>query len=77
MRLTDAGLLVQASVALAIAFLAAPVVRTVTSEINDTVGRAWPFALARCSAPATPGCRDAAAPSVAGRLATHIRTGRL
>jgi len=77
MRLTNAGLLVQVAFALGFALIAAPIVRTVTAELDATVGRAWPFSLARCSSPEAPGCRDAATRSVESRPATHIRTGRL
>ena len=76
MRLTNAGCVVQVAFALGLALIAAPIVRNLTSELNETVGRGWPFSLGHCSSAATPGCRDAAALSVDGR-AVHVRTGRL
>lgn len=76
-RLANAGPLVQAALALGLALIAAPVVRTLTSELDNSVGRAWPFSLARCASPATPGCGDAAMQAADGRPAWHIRTGRL
>ncbi len=77
MRLTNAAAVVQVAVALGLAMIAAPIVRNVTSELNGTVGRGWPFALGRCSTAATPGCRDEAALAVEGRAAVHVRTGHL
>lgn len=56
MRLSQANTVVQVAVALAVALVAAPVVRSVTVELNTTVGRVWPFSMARCHAPTTPGC---------------------
>lgn len=78
MRLAAAGPVVQIALALGFALIAAPVVRTVTAELGNTVGRAWPFSSVRCSSPATPGCGDAATRSVGRRSAGPvIRTGRL
>lgn len=77
MRLTDAGPVMQAVLALAMALIAAPVVRSVTAELNGSVGRAWPFSLTRCVPPATPGCDRVSVRSAAGQPAMHIRTGRL
>ncbi len=77
MRLTNTGSMVQAAFALGLALLAAPMVRTVTSELNGAVGRAWPFSLTRCVSAATPGCHDTSVRSAAGQPAGHIRTGRL
>lgn len=74
-RLADAGPVAQVAFALGLALVAAPVVRTVTAELDNTMGRAWPFSLARCSSPATPRCRDAAS-SAGRRLAGPVRTGR-
>jgi hypothetical protein len=34
----------------------ATLVRGTTIELNQSVGRVWPFSLARCAAPDTPGC---------------------
>ena len=77
MRLANVGPAVQVALALGLALVAAPVVRTVTAELDNTVGRAWPFSLTRCSSPATPGCRDVAAWSVLRPPSGPIRTGRL
>jgi hypothetical protein len=77
MRLANAGAAVQVALALGLALVAAPVVRTVTAELDNTVGRAWPFSLTRCAAPATPGCRDMAVGSVLRPPTGPIRTGRL
>jgi len=73
MRLTSAGSMVQAAFALGLALIAAPIVRNVTSELNGTVGRGWPFSLERCSSPATPGCHDGAIRSAEGRTGTSPR----
>ncbi len=75
MRLTNTRAAVQAAVALAIALIGAPVVRTVTSELTGTVGRAWPFSLARCVSLATSGCGDMFVQPARGPSAPHIRTG--
>ena len=32
--------------------------RSVTTELNQTVGTMWPFSLASCYGPASPGCAD-------------------
>ena len=77
MRLANAGPAVQAAFALGFALIAAPVVRTVTAELGNTVGRAWPFSLARCSSAATPGCSPGAERSAGGQPGAHVRTGRL
>ncbi len=77
LRLTDAGLAVQIALWLTIALVAAPMVRNVTAELNDTVGRAWPFSMARCQALASPGCHDQSPPTVMAHPTQHIRTGRL
>ncbi len=77
MRLTNTGAVVQVAVALGVALVAAPVVRSVTSELNGTVGRVWPFSLSRCLSLATPGCQDMPMRSATDQQAVHIRTGRL
>jgi len=77
MRLSNAGSVIQVAVALGLALVVAPMVRNVTSELNGTVGRAWPFSLARCVSLATPGCGDMFVQSAPGPSAPHIRTGRL
>lgn len=71
-----AGILMQVALAFAVALMAAPVVRTVTFELNNTVGRAWPFALARCQSAATPGCSGQPVQS-AGQTHLPVRTGHL
>ena len=77
MRLTNTGSLVQAAFTLGFALIAAPIVRNLTSELNETVGRGWPFSLARCSSAATPGCRDMPVLSTEERATMHVRTGHL
>ena len=77
MRLANTGAAVQVALALGLALIAAPVVRTVTAELDNTLGRAWPFSLTRCASLMTPGCRDVAASSVLRPPAGPIRTGRL
>ena len=77
MRLANAGAVAQVALALGLALVAAPMVRTVTAELDNTVGRAWPFSMTRCSSPATPGCQDVAAWSVLRPPSSPIRTGRL
>lgn len=68
----------QVALALATALMTAPIVRAVTSELNGTIGRAWPFSLARCFSPATPGCSRPPVQSAASQpAAPHIWTGRL
>lgn len=76
LRLTDMEVPVQMALVLTIAMVAAPVVRTVTVGLDATLGRAWPFSMARCHVPASPGCFDRLLPS-AGYPTQHIRTGRL
>lgn len=49
---------VQVAMALLLASVAAPVVRTVTSELSQSVGRTWPFSMEQC-AQAGPGCQPA------------------
>lgn len=71
-----AGILMQVTLAFAFALMAAPVVRTVTYELNNTVGRAWPCALAWCQSAATPGCSGQPVQS-AGRAHLSVRTGHL
>jgi hypothetical protein len=48
--------LFKVAAALIVALVFAPVVRTVTVELNHSVGRAWPFSLGHCHFAATPGC---------------------
>ena len=49
---------VQVAMALLLASVAAPVVRTVTSELSQSVGQTWPFSLEQC-AQTSPGCQPA------------------
>lgn len=77
MRLSNTGCMVQVAFALGLALIAAPIVRNLTSELNETVGRGWPFSLTRCSSAATPGCRNMTVLSVEGRATVHVRTGHL
>lgn len=56
MRLTNAGTAIQIGVALALALALGSSVRTVTAELDDHLGRVWPFALTRCHTPLSPGC---------------------
>lgn len=46
----------QVLLALAIALVLSFPVRSVSIEINHTLGRAWPFSLAHCRTRDTPGC---------------------
>jgi len=77
MRLSNAGAAVQVAVALVLALVAASIVRSVTSGLNGTVGRAWPFSLERCASFATPGCQDRTMRSATDQQTVHVRTGRL
>ncbi len=45
------------ALALVCALAAGMLVRDVTLVLNRTAGEAWPFVLARCVTPDTPGCR--------------------
>lgn len=49
---------VQVAMALILALVAAPVVRTITSELSQSVGRTWPFSMEHC-VQADPECRPA------------------
>ena len=77
MRLTGAGSAVQIAVALGLALILAPIIRNLTSDLNGSVGRAWPFSLTRCAAVETPGCVNVALRSAGSQRAATIRTGRL
>ncbi len=48
----------QVVMALILALVAAPVVRTITSELSQSVGQTWPFSMEHC-AQAGPECRSA------------------
>lgn len=43
-------------IALVIAFVLAPVVRSVTTELTLSIGQLWPFSLEPCPAKRNPGC---------------------
>ncbi len=45
---------------LIVAMALSAAVRGATAMTNQTIGRAWPFVLARCHAAATPGCETMA-----------------
>lgn len=66
----DASLeaLVRVVAALMLALIVSPVIRTATIELNNSVGRAWPFSLTYCHARASPGC-DAAEGGAVGMTA--------
>ena len=50
----------------------APAVRAFTAELNQSIGLAWPFSLAHCRAPSTPGCgRHDPRPASIGRAGLH------
>lgn len=53
--------LVQVAVALAVALIVSPVVRTTTIELNNSVGRTWPFSMRHCLTSRTPGCDEGGA----------------
>lgn len=53
------GSLALAAFALAVALLFAPVVRSATGDLNQSLGRVGPFASVRCHAPTSPGCGPA------------------
>jgi hypothetical protein len=55
-------------VAFAIALVVAPVIRSTTIVLNDTVGRLWPFSLIRCDCPTSPGCESEPSPFAALRV---------
>lgn len=59
--------LVSSAAALALALLLSPAVRVVTADLDDTVGRVWPFALTHCHVRTSPGCAAPAARHVAAR----------
>jgi hypothetical protein len=50
--------LFRVAAALILALVLSPVVRTVTSELNHSLGHAWPFSLSHCHVSATPGCNE-------------------
>ena len=48
--------LVNVAAALAAAMVLAPFARAITVDLDNTLGRAWPFSISRCHVRATPGC---------------------
>ena len=48
--------LLRVAVAFAVALVLTPVVRTLTIELDSSVGRAWPFSMRHCLTRDTPGC---------------------
>ncbi len=56
LRFDELGVLTQIALTVAIALGGASLTRSVTTELNQTVGTVWPFSLAHCYGPATPGC---------------------
>ncbi len=74
LRLADAEVAVQMVLVCAIALIAAPVVQTPTVGLGTTLDRAWPFSLARCHVPASPGCLDRLLPSATGHPSQYSRT---
>ncbi len=52
-----ADTMIRLAMALAFALAAGMLVRDTTFVLNRTAGEIWPFVLARCAAPDTPGCR--------------------
>ncbi len=63
--------LVRALLILVVAVAFAPMIRGLTVDMTETVGRAWPFALEHCRSGQTPGCRAAAPPAYVAGLATR------
>ena len=52
----ELGVLTQIALTVAIALGGALLTRSVTTELNQTVGTVWPFSLDHCYGPASPGC---------------------
>ncbi len=59
------------------ALFRAAMVRSMTVELNRSVGRVWPFSLVRCATPDTPGCRfdERSVLSDAGQHSIRVGTG--
>lgn len=76
-RLANAGSMVQIALALVIALVAAPMVSTVTSAMDDTVGRVWPFSLEHCQWTAISKCSMQAPERITSAFPPHVRTGPL
>ena len=56
LRFDELGVLTQIALTVAIALGGASLTRSVTTELNQTVGTVWPFNLTHCYGPASPGC---------------------
>lgn len=69
--------LVPLALAVVVALAAAPVVRTVTADLNNTLGRVWPFSMTWCHSLATPGCVGQPMQPAKGRQVPGARTGSL
>ncbi len=50
--------MLRVAAAFLIALMLSPVVRSLTAELDGTLGQSWPFSLTRCHAPETPGCAE-------------------
>ncbi len=70
-RFDDLGVVVQIALAVVIALGGALLARSITTELNQTVGTVWPFSLAHCYGPASPGC-DPQSPRSGGEWAERI-----
>jgi len=57
------------------ALFVATVVRGTTIELNQSIGRVWPFSLARCAAPDTPGCSLEERSAMSGAGQHRVRVG--
>jgi hypothetical protein len=68
---------VRVAAALAIALVFSPMIRTITSELDNSVGRVWPFTLNHCHVRATPGCDlDTGGPAAATPARADLRASR-
>lgn len=69
-----AGAVARAGLALVLALIAATVIRGITADLSNSIGRAWPFSLVHCRAQSTPGCDSTeAARYVATRYVAGVR----
>ena len=62
LRFEEIGVPGQVVLALAAVLCGAILTRSVTAGLDQTIGTAWPFSLARCTVTATPGCSAQAWP---------------
>lgn len=44
------------AVALVVGLAFSPVIRGITTDLNASLGRVWPFVMEHCRAESTPGC---------------------